>query len=216
MLRSRLVLGSQLLLLHSPRSKAAPDKIGSLQINIKMSSSSNTNIDTDNGIYFWKPEQRYGYLGQWYPSVFKEISNDGKEIVYQNAEQYMMHQKGVLFAPDDPVTAEILTAELHPATIKALGRQVPNFDEETWGKKRYEIVVKGNYLKFTQNEDLKKELLETGNKELVEASPRDRIWGVGFGAVNAPKQRARWGLNLLGKALMEVRETIQKEEEDSK
>ncbi|EPS45004.1 hypothetical protein H072_970 [Dactylellina haptotyla CBS 200.50] len=178
------------------------------------SSSNNTQIDTDNGVYFWKPDQPFGFLGQWYPSNFTVTTGDGKQVEYRNCEQYMMHQKGVLFAPDDPVTAEILTAELHPATIKALGRQVPNFDDDTWREHRYEIVVKANYYKFTQNEDLKKQLLETGNKELVEASPRDRIWGVGFGAVNAPKSRAKWGLNLLGKALMDVRETIRKEEEE--
>ncbi|KAF3905700.1 hypothetical protein AA313_de0200702 [Arthrobotrys entomopaga] len=213
--RFKVTLQNQRLLFHPLQSSAAFHEIRSRHIS-KMTSSNNTEIDTDNSIYFWKPDRRYGYLGQWYPSVFKDINEDGEEVIYQNAEQYMMHQKGVLFAPDDPVTAEILTAKLSPRTIKALGRQVPNFDEETWGKKRFEIVVKGNYLKFTQNEDLKKQLLETGNKELVEASPRDKIWGVGFGIVNAPSQRARWGLNLLGKALMEVRETIRKEAEGPK
>lgn len=80
---------------------------------------------------------------------------------------------GVLFAPDSPVTAEILEAELHPKTIKALGRGVPNFNEEVWKKNRYEIVVEGNYLKFTQNEDLKTQLLETGDRELVGVSNPD-------------------------------------------
>lgn len=72
--------------------------------------------------------------------------------------------------------------------------------------------MEGNYLKFTQNEDLKKMLLGTGEKEIAEASPRDRIWGIGFGAKRAGDVRERWGLNLLGKALMEVRERIREEE----
>ncbi|KAK6500744.1 hypothetical protein TWF506_003508 [Arthrobotrys conoides] len=182
---------------------------------IKMAASSsanNTQIDTDNGIYFWKPQQRFGYLGQWFASPFTVVSEDGTRIHYENCEQYMMHQKGVLFAPDSDATGDILAKGLHPAEIKALGRAIPNFDEDVWKSNRYKIVVQGNYYKFTQNEKLKVMLLETGNKELVEASPRDRIWGVGYGAVNAPKNRQKWGLNLLGKALMDVREQIREEE----
>jgi ribA/ribD-fused uncharacterized protein len=131
----------------------------------------------------------------------------------------MMHRKGVLFAPDDPVTLEILSPDgpvPTPRTLKALGRQVPDFDEKVWNEHRLPIVVQGNYYKFTQNPDLNKLLLATGSRELVEASPRDRIWGVGYGAKNAGKMRSKWGLNLLGKALMEVRERIRKEEEGEK
>lgn len=73
----------------------------------------------------------------------------------------------------------------------------------------------GNYYKFTQDEELKRVLLDTGDRELVEASPRDRIWGVGFGAKNAEKSRGKWGLNLLGQALMEVRDRIRREEEEN-
>ncbi|KAK6359430.1 hypothetical protein TWF696_000590 [Orbilia brochopaga] len=179
-------------------------------------SSSNTQIDTSDPIYFWKPEEPDGYLGQWYTSPFVSTLEDGSKVEYRNCEQYMMHQKGVLFAPDHPVTAEILAGNHTPKTIKALGRKVPDFDDDIWKKKRYEIVVQANYLKFTQDEKLKARLLETGNRELVEASPRDRIWGVGFGATNAPNMRARWGMNLLGKALMDVRERIRREERGTK
>ncbi|KAK6345478.1 hypothetical protein TWF718_007394 [Orbilia javanica] len=188
-----------------------------IQVFSKMAASSsanNTQIDTDNGVYFWKPDQRFGFLGQWYESPFTAVLEDGTRIQYENCEQYMMHQKGVLFAPDSETTGEILAKGLHPGAIKALGRAIPNFDEDTWEKNRYEIVVQANYYKFTQNEKLKEMLLETGNKELVEASPRDRIWGVGYGAANAPKNRQKWGLNLLGKALMDVRERIREEERE--
>lgn len=121
-----------------------------------------------------------------------------------------MHRKGLLFAPDSDVTASILE-EADPKAIKALGRLIPNFDEETWKAKRLQIVIDGNYLKFTQDPNLREQLLDTGSRELVEASPRDRIWGIGFGAKNAGKTRGRWGLNLLGKALMRVREQLKEE-----
>ncbi|WEW57137.1 hypothetical protein PRK78_002597 [Emydomyces testavorans] len=175
----------------------------------------------DGPVYFWKPEQPNGFLGQWYESKFtvsqESAKGDGEmvEIQYLNCEQYMMHRKGVLFAPNDSVTQEILSVGKtvpHPSTLKSLGRQIPNFDETIWQRERFRIVVEGNYLKFTQNEDLKARLLATGDRELVEASPRDRIWGVGFGAKNAGARRDRWGLNLLGKALMEVRERIRNEQ----
>ncbi|KAG8706539.1 hypothetical protein FRC08_000993 [Ceratobasidium sp. 394] len=170
---------------------------------------------SDPAIYFWKPEQEHGYLGQWYPSVFVSTESDGPtSFTYENAEQFMMHRKGLLFAPDSPATAAILETT-DPRDIKALGRKIPNFDDDIWKRERMNIVIRGTYLKFIQNEDLKNQLLATGDKELVEASPRDRVWGVGFGAKQAPVKRANWGANLLGKALMEVRERIRKEEENS-
>lgn len=131
----------------------------------------------------------------------------------------MMHHKALLFAPEDPIVNSIVpkddsTPVPHPRDLRSLGRQIPNFDDKTWGKNRFKIVVQGNYLKFTQNKKLKEMLLNTGDAELVEASPRDRIWGVGFGAKRANSMRHKWGLNLLGKALMEVRERIRKEDEE--
>jgi hypothetical protein len=93
-----------------------------------------------------------------------------------------------------------------------LGRKVPNFSDDVWVAERYAIVLEGSYLKFTQNDDLKRQLLDTGTRELVEASPRDRIWGIGFGKDRAGSVRERWGLNLLGKALVETRGRIRMEE----
>jgi predicted NAD-dependent protein-ADP-ribosyltransferase YbiA (DUF1768 family) len=143
---------------------------------------------------------------------------------------YMMYQKALLFS-DPAVGAEILAAP-HPSKVKALGRKVSNFTDTKWHAHREEIVRKGNVLKFTrpvdvndgkwmvpvEREDGVKEevslrslLLRTGERELVEASPRDRIWGIGYGAANAGKVgREKWGLNLLGKALMAVREELRK------
>jgi ribA/ribD-fused uncharacterized protein len=68
-------------------------------------------------------------------------------------------------------------------------------------------VIQGNLAKFSQNPLLERFLLETGTRVLVEAAPRDLIWGIGLGQ-NDPRAQdpATWqGLNLLGFALMEVR-----------
>lgn len=144
----------------------------------------------------------------------------------------MMYQKALLF--EDQATAiKILKRGLHPRKIKALGRQVANFSEDTWNAHREAIVRRGNYLKFTNavteqgfylgtsggvplvGGSLKETLLATGERELVEASPFDAIWGVGYKAADAEINREWWGLNLLGKALMDVR-AILKEERDNK
>lgn len=142
----------------------------------------------------------------------------------------MMYQKAILFN-DQAIAAEILQVGLHPRKIKALGRQVANFSDETWNANREAIVRRGNYLKFTNavteegfclgtsgnipllRGSLKETLLGTGERELVEASSFDRIWGVGFKPADAEANRHRWGLNLLGKALMDVRAMLKEERE---
>lgn len=91
-----------------------------------------------------------------------------------------MHRKALLFAPDSPITAQILAAGQpapHPHQLKKLGRQVSGFSDEVWKREGYGIVLQGNLLKFSQNSELKEKLLlATGDRELVEASPLDRIW----------------------------------------
>jgi ribA/ribD-fused uncharacterized protein len=132
----------------------------------------------------------------------------------------MMHSKAILFS--DPIIAAKILKTTSPKTQKALGRQVKNFNEKIWMANRERIVEEGNYWKYVGGRDegelkdgrsLKEKLLETGDREIVEASPMDRIWGVGFGEKNAESRRKDWGFNLLGKALMAVRERIRKEEE---
>lgn len=97
-----------------------------------------------------------------------------------------------------------------PRKIKALGRKIANFDETIWCRHKYNIVVKGNFAKFSQNDKLKKKLLSTGNKIICEASPYDKIWGIGLSTsqtdVHDPSKCQ--GQNLLGRALMDVRTTL--------
>jgi len=143
------------------------------------------------------------------------VATSSKTYTFSTCEQYMMAHKAHLFNPGadgQPYVQGILEAT-DPQKQRTLGRAVPNFDEAVWGAYRFVIVRWGNYFKFTQHAALKQVLLDTGDRELVEASPRDRIWGVGFGAAKAEVSRPKWGLNLLGKALMDVRERIRREED---
>lgn len=145
-------------------------------------------------------------MSQWYPLGFT-IEN----IRYPTAEHWMMACKARLFG-DDEMLAEILTAAT-PAQAKKLGRKVRNFDEAKWKAKAREFVTQGNYAKFTQHPRLREFLLRTGDAIIVEASPFDRIWGIGMGASHADAQNPiGWrGTNLLGFALMDVRERIRRE-----
>lgn len=117
----------------------------------------------------------------------------------------MMWKKAILFR-DVEIAERILVAP-HPHEAKKLGREVRDFDADVREKHRTEIVVEGNLAKFSQNEKLATLLLLTGQKVLVEASPRDTIWGIGLGEKNPRAgDPAEWrGLNLLGFALMRVR-----------
>ncbi|KAK3612628.1 hypothetical protein CHS0354_042138 [Potamilus streckersoni] len=139
-------------------------------------------------------------FSQFHPARFVV---DGK--TYNCMEQYMHHQKAVTFK--DEVKAKQILASSDPKEHKKLGRKVRNFDKEVWNNLSEEIVEKGNEAKFSQNEELKKALFDTGDKVLAEASPRDRIWGIGLGASNPKAQNPKYwrGKNKLGYALTRVR-----------
>jgi len=150
--------------------------------------------------FFWQEQSPFS---QWHRSAFEV---DG--VRYACAEQYMMAGKARLFG-DAEVLARILESN-SPRAHKALGRKVRHFDAARWEQAREQIVYEGNRAKFTQNPTLLKALLATAGTELVEASPLDRIWGVGL-SEDDPRIRnpARWrGLNLLGKVLTRLREDL--------
>jgi ribA/ribD-fused uncharacterized protein len=154
--------------------------------------------------FFWGHRREPdGVFSQWWPCRFEV---DGQ--LYSTAEQFMMAGKARLFA-DANALATIL-AESDPAACKKLGRKVRNFDEAAWAAARFDLVVRGNLAKFGQSDHLRGILLSTGDAILVEASPTDRIWGIGL---RASDERARdprtWrGKNLLGFALVETRSTL--------
>lgn len=157
---------------------------------------------TEKFTFFWN-----GTFSQWKHSPF---TLDG--VKYNCAEQYMMQQKA-LFFKDEKIAKEIMLTT-SPHDQKALGRKVKGFDPYEWSKVAKDIVYKGSYAKYTQNPELKKELMETEGTTLVEASPYDKIWGIGLGEFDPKAQdRTQWdGLNWLGEVLTELRENLKKED----
>lgn len=147
----------------------------------------------DGYCFFWT-----GFMSQWTNDFFTENG-----IEFSCGEQYMMYHKAIHFR--DQKTAQLILQETDPSKIKQLGRRVKNFDEVLWSLVKFDIVRKGNYLRFTQNPKSKEELLKYIDYELVEASPYDKIWGIGMGENDKEILNVeKWGLNLLGIALTDV------------
>ncbi|MGW1885284.1 NADAR family protein [Streptomyces sp. NPDC001970] len=164
-------------------------------------------------LHFWgHAPRRDGTIGasclsQWWPAPF---TVDGVE--YATAEHWMMAGKARLFGDADAERTAVAAA--NPALAKKTGRLVRGFSGEIWERERFGIVTEGNVHKFAQHADLREFLLSTGDRVLVEASPLDRIWGIGLAADDErAHDPAQWrGLNLLGFALMEARERLRAEQ----
>lgn len=172
--------------------------------------SSNTTMVSPNCIYFYHHNSRFPWcqFSQFYRAKF--YGNDGEE--YEFAEQWMMTKKARLFGASETAEEMMITAD--PVKIKRLGRKkVPKFNPIIWDEKKYDIVVQGNLRKFGQNPKLKAVLLSTGNKTLVEAARKDKIWGIGISVEDAKNGKPWQGQNLLGKALMDVREMLRASDE---
>lgn len=160
-------------------------------------------------IFFWghskSGEEEVGkfIFSQWFPSPFVV---DG--ITYPTAEHWMMAQKALLF--DDAEIFNKIIAASKPGEVKELGRKIKSFEEKKWNDNKYRIVIEGNAHKFRQNEKLRDYLINTGDRVIVEASPVDKIWGIGLAqdAKNIEDPRTWKGENLLGFALMEVRDNL--------
>ena len=160
---------------------------------------------TDKYVYFWGE-----FLSNWYPARFTE-ARDGKTLEFFNSEQYFMYEKAKAFG-DEETAMRILFEGKDPKQAKSLGRKVKGYSDEVWDKMRYKVMVRANLLKYLQNKDLEKLLLndEFEGKNFCEASPIDIVWGVGL-AENDPliDDESNWrGQNLLGKALDEVRSIL--------
>ncbi|MET0236277.1 MAG: NADAR family protein [Kibdelosporangium sp.] len=158
-------------------------------------------------LFFWGHTPTPGHAaGRWVLSqwLMADFTVDGQ--VHRSAEHFMMAEKARLFG-DSEMRERILASEA-PADAKKLGRAVRGFDQDIWVKQRYDIVVRGSIAKFSG--ELRAFLLSTGDKVLVEAAPRDVIWGIGLGR-DSPRAQdpAQWrGQNLLGFALMDARAAL--------
>lgn len=160
-------------------------------------------------LFFWGHQVKGNTVSkscfsQWYTSPFNEGGNR-----FATAEHYMMFGKAKLFGDADAMEKALLAK--NPGAVKAVGRSVKGFDEDVWNANKFDLVVKANLAKFTSNDELKAFLVNTKNRVLVEASPVDRVWGIGLAEDNEAAQNPNlWkGENLLGFALMEVREQLQ-------
>lgn len=197
----------------------------------------NNRWPTSKPLYFWgENNDTKGYLSQWHREPFYDPSEPYGNI-YKTAEHYMMYHKAMLFG-DKNMAAKILLVD-NPRQAKQLGRSVHDFDEDVWVANRMRIVKRANYCKFTfplartdsfgpaerdwrlgsgktaktfRAASFRALLQSTGDRFLAEASPYDRIWGIGFREADAESNRENWGENLLGKALMAVREEFRKED----
>jgi len=151
--------------------------------------------------FFWN-----GPFSQWGPATFVV---DG--VTYNCAEQYMMACKARMFGDEDAL-ASIMEAE-HPRDQKRLGRRVRGFKEELWNSRARDIVYEGNYAKFTQNPEFLEKLLATKGTTLVEASPKDCIWGIGMAEGDEGiEDRNNWQhTNWLGEELTNLREDLMRE-----
>ena len=146
--------------------------------------------------FFWKSK-----LSNWEKSNFT-VQYYFNLVTYNCGEQMMMHLKALTF--HDYITAEKILQCKDPKLIKALGRQVKNFKNETWDKLKFDLVKLGLTCRFEQDLEAKKELLKYKGKIIVEASPYDRIWGIGYTKEEAMNNIDNWGENLLGKILTEI------------
>lgn len=147
---------------------------------------------SDNYVFFWKAEEVYGYLSNWYMEDFYSYG-----IKYNCAEQYIMAAKAKLF--NDEVAYNKIMQSNSPYQQKKYGRAVKNFNETTWNYFINPIAFMACLSKF-QFSDLKHKLVDIlkRGKTPVEASPVDNLWGIGYDAQNATKNREKWGQNILG------------------
>ena len=169
-------------------------------------------METIDSIYFYSEFELFGAFSNFSTAYFTD--KDG--LRYNCSEQYLMLQKCLLFDQNNTELLRKITNSKSPAAIKLYGRQVKNFDENIWSQHKYKIMLQGLRYKFNQNPISEEMLLYTGNKIIYEASKRDAIWGIGYNIYEALRtNKENYGKNLLGKALMELRDEIKMQKDVS-
>ncbi|KAI1375709.1 hypothetical protein F4677DRAFT_446338 [Hypoxylon crocopeplum] len=195
------------------------------------STSSSGMADPDKALYFWRPNQTDGFLSMFAPSPFCDPKY--KHIVYPTAEHYLQYHRAVLFR--DVAAAHEILSRGSPHDAQRLGRAAQGNSAEakaTWHRERDRIARAANECKFTQPvgpfnfppwflinakqmaamKEPKAALLATGDRQLLLAAPMDKHWGIGYWEKRAWARREKWGDNILGKILMDIRKQIRTEE----
>ena len=165
-----------------------------------------SNRDVD-AFFFYRPDWPHGFLSNWYTSHF-----DLDGIHFSSVEQYIIYQKCMVFGDTNSAQAVLVNEDI--ATLQSIGRHASGYIESVWAGMRQLVVFRGLMAKFCQNEDLKKKLLDTRDAFLVECTESDKIWSCGV-RLNDDKRfdASNWtGNNILGFALMEVRDAIKRKD----
>ena len=154
-------------------------------------------------VFFHKPEEPYGFLSNWYSA---DIIVDGKR--FSSTEQYIMYRKCMILG-DEAAAKQVMTTD-DPGQQQAIGRNARNYHNTVWDGVCQVVAMRGLLAKFSQHDDLRQKLLETGNAYLVECARSDRRWACGIGLYDDNRRDIdRWkGKNILGFALMEVRKSM--------
>lgn len=161
-----------------------------------------SSVDDTSVRYFWS-----GQFSNWYPAKFTACFYDGgPRMEFNCSEQFMMAYKASFFS--DTEVMDLIMESDDPSQQKHLGRIIKSYSDPEWNSVARDATYIGVYEKFLQNAPLKKILVDTKNDLIVEASPVDSKWGIGYDSVKAPKNRVSWGKNWLGQVLMKVRDDI--------
>ena len=153
-------------------SELLPRKNSGTQTAAEMDRLRIGNTETD-AIFFYRVGDAYGAFSNWAPTPF---TVDG--VSFSTAEQYIMYRKCLTFG--DTVTAEKLLSSDSPKEQKALGREAAGYIDSVWAGIRQTVAIRGLYAKFSQDAELKRLLLGTGDAVLVECTSNDRIWACGL------------------------------------
>ncbi|CAZ81184.1 unnamed protein product [Tuber melanosporum] len=169
-------------------------------------------MNTNPPIYFREDDLRYYPFCLSHTCTFTSsptgpgnTAPPGVCCYFTSLTQYLQYRKALFFY-DHRAAEDILTTS-DVSLIMSISRRINGLQVEVWNGMRNTLVREGLMLKFGQNEELRRLLLDTGDRELVYASGT-RDWGVGFAPTDAGKSRDSWGLNLLGQALMDVRRRL--------
>jgi ribA/ribD-fused uncharacterized protein len=160
-------------------------------------------ITTDTHVYFWGGKCEFSNWHRRHKLILDPLNDDQ---MFDSSEQHFMWWKALFFG--DMRICDLIAKQPDPAITKKLGREIKGYNDRLWSCVRLGYMTYSCYLKFSQNPDLKKFILDTGDRILVEASPLDKIWGIGIGEEDAAAGKSWNGQNLLGIALMDVRSKL--------